>query len=214
MKILSHRGYWETENEKNTIDAIRRSLQKGFGFETDIRDYAGKMVISHNLAEESSPDAEEVFNELHKYGDRFCFAINVKADGLKDMLMEQLGKYQIKNYFAFDMSVPQMVEYIEKGIHVFTRQSEYEKEPVFYQEAAGVWIDGFEDLDWITEELLGKHIENGKYVCIVSPELHLREYKIFWDRLRRMEIDFEYVILCTDKPWEAEEYFINTGRKQ
>lgn len=207
MKILSHRGYWKTENEKNTFESIKKSMEKGFGFESDVRDYMGKMVISHNPAEEDSPDAEQIFKELHNYQDKYCFAINIKADGLKDMLLEQFNKYEIRNYFTFDMSVPQMVEYIEKGIRVFTRQSEYEREPVFYNESAGVWIDGFENLDWITEELLAKHIQNGKYVCIVSPELHQRGYLEFWNKLRSMKLNFEYVMLCTDRPWEAEEYF-------
>lgn len=206
MYILSHRGYWQKE-EKNSIQALQASLKAGFGFESDIRDYKGRLVISHNPAEENSPDTKLVFEELKKYENKYCFAINVKADGLKDMLKQQLEEYGIYNYFAFDMSVPQMVEYLERGIRIFTRQSEYETEPVLYQESAGVWIDGFEKLDWITEELLQKHIQNGKYVCLVSPELHQREYTTFWKKLRAMELEFSKVMLCTDKPWEAKEFF-------
>lgn len=213
MEILSHRGYWKNEDEKNTLESLKKSLAEGFGFESDVRDYKGKMVISHNPAGEFSPDVEQVFKELQSYQDKYCFAINIKADGLKDMLLEQLQEHGIENYFTFDMSVPQMVEYIGKGIRVFTRQSEYETVPVFYKESAGIWIDGFENLDWITEELLLNHIQNGKYVCIVSPELHQREYREFWKKLKSMKLNFKYVMLCTDKPWEAEEYF-NTGEER
>ena len=48
MKILSHRGYWKEEKEKNTIDAVRKAFDHGFGIESDIRDLDGKLVISHN----------------------------------------------------------------------------------------------------------------------------------------------------------------------
>ena len=41
MKILSHRGWWQNENEKNTILAFQRSFQNSFGTEMDIRDYGG-----------------------------------------------------------------------------------------------------------------------------------------------------------------------------
>ena len=207
MKLLAHRGYWKNESEKNSLEAIKRALENGYGFESDIRDYCGKLVISHNMADSSCPSADEVFAELERFGDRFCFAINIKADGLKDELFSALQSRNLKNYFAFDMSVPQMVEYVEKGITVFTRQSEFEKEPVLYESSAGVWIDGFEDLGWISETLLKSHIENGKRVCIVSPELHGKPHLEFWKKLNGMNLDFSQVLLCTDIPDEAKAFF-------
>lgn len=206
MKILAHRGFWNEQYTKNSLEAIRYALDCRYGFESDIRDYDCKLVISHDIATTANVDAEKVFLELAKHGDKYCFAINIKSDGLKDTLFEQLSAYKIKNYFAFDMSVPQMVEYIEKGITVFTRQSEYEKEPVLYSEAKGVWVDGFNCNDWITEELLRDHIEKGKEVCVVSPELHGRKYHDFWEKLLGMKIDFSKVLLCTDKPDEAKDF--------
>lgn len=207
MKILAHRGYWKEPNEKNKEIALKKALENGYGFESDIRDYCGKIVISHNPADEDCFESENIFAELEKYHDEFCFAINIKADGLKEELLEQITKYKIKNYFCFDMSVPQMVEFIEKGLIVFTRQSEYEQNPVFYKESKGVWIDGFENLDWITENLLKEHIKNGKIICIVSPELHQRPHKDFWGKLSKMNLDFSKVYLCTDVPDEAKKYF-------
>ena len=162
MEILAHRGYWNSNIANNSEEALFGALKNGYGFESDIRDYMGRMVISHNIADSSSPDAESVFAELARYGDKYCFAINIKADGLKALLMELLGKYGINNYFTFDMSVPQMIEYSEMNIRFFTRQSEYEKNPVMYDQAAGVWIDAFFDDSWITEKLLQDHLTNGK----------------------------------------------------
>lgn len=208
MKILAHRGYWNKDIEKNSPLALRTALEHGYGFESDVRDYAERMVISHNIATADSQDAEEVFEWLHEFNDRYCFAINIKADGLKDILKLFFDKYSVSNYFLFDMSVPQMVEFREMGLKYFTRQSEVEPEPVMYEDAAGVWIDGFWSTDWITKELLDNHIKNGKEVCLVSPDLHGKEdYRGFWGKLVEDKIDLDKVILCTDYPDEAREYF-------
>ena len=210
MKILAHRGYWKVENEKNSPQALRTALEKGYGFESDVRDYAGRMVISHNIADASCQDAEEVFRWLAEYGDRYCFAINIKADGLKNILQDFVRKYKIENYFLFDMSVPQMVEFAEMGLRFFSRQSEYETEPVMYGQAAGIWIDGFQGHEWITERLVGGHLASRKEVCLVSPDLHGNaDYRDSWTKLAGWDIDFSRVLLCTDYPDEAKAFFKN-----
>lgn len=162
---------------------------------------------SFNVANASCQNAEEVFRWLEEFNDQYCFAINIKADGMKEMLTESLKRHRIKNYFTFDMSVPQMVEFQQQGLVYFTRQSEIEPVPVMYETAAGVWIDGFWSSDWITQKLLEKHIVYGKTVCIVSPDLHGRPYLDFWARLYKLEINFDKVMLCTDYPFEACEFF-------
>lgn len=208
MIILSHRGYWKETNEKNTEDALRCSLERGYGFESDVRDYCGRIVISHDLADENSLGLDCVLKMLSEKSDKYMFAINIKADGLKDKLLSALSQWNINNYFCFDMSVPQMLEYTNVGIRVFTRQSEYEPHPpVMLAEAEGVWIDAFKDYSWISSELLSRYIEGGKKVCIVSPELHQEDYKPFWKMLLESSVDLNKVILCTDIPDEARAYF-------
>lgn len=208
MIILAHRGYWNDTTERNSRKALRAALEHGYGFESDVRDYMGDVVISHNIAYEGCQKAEEVFQWLHEFGDTFTFAINVKADGLKEMLNQYLTKYSLKNYFLFDMSVPQMVEFKEMGLRFFTRQSEVEPYPNMYEDAAGVWIDGFWSTDWITENLLKEHLDAGKEICLVSPDLHeYPDYKDFWKKLRQYNIEWNKVMLCTDHPDEAKEYF-------
>ena len=212
MKILCHRGFWKKEEEKNTVSSIQRAFSEDMGIESDIRDINGKLVISHNPPVGNEPLAEEIFRLMQEYGDRYCFAINIKADGLTDLLARQLQEYKINNYFTFDMSVPQMLDYREKKLRYFTRQSEYEKQPVLYEDAAGVWTDAFEEDSWITEELILAHQRKGKIVCIVSPELHQREKERFWRRLCSFSIDWNQLLLCTDCPGEARNFFTVNGR--
>lgn len=208
MKILAHRGYWNSRIEKNSPEALRMALEKGYGFESDVRDYMGKIVISHDIADAKSQNAEEVFSWLKEFDDKYCFAINIKADGLKDILKLYFEKYNISNYFLFDMSVPQMIEFKEMGLRYFTRQSEAEPVPCMYDDAAGVWIDGFWSEEWITRELLDSHIKKGKEVCIVSPDLHGRmDYTEFWEKFGDYSLDWDKVLLCTDYPDKAGEYF-------
>lgn len=211
MRILAHRGYWNKSITENSPEALYAALVKGYGFESDVRDYKGQMVISHNIAGEACQDAEEVFRWLYEFKDKYCFAVNIKADGLKNILKEYIEKYKISNYFLFDMSVPQTVEFREMGLRYFTRQSEVEPQPCMYEDAAGVWIDGFWSTEWITEELLKCHIRNGKEVCLVSPELHgKKEHTSFWYSLKNYCIDFDKMLICTDYPDEAEEFFYGT----
>ena len=54
-----------------------------------------------------------------------------------------------------------MIEYAKDGTRFFTRKSEYEPGiPVLFDQAAGVWVDAFEDESWITKELLEEYLEN------------------------------------------------------
>ena len=208
MIILAHRGYWNNLKERNSLQALRKALESGFGFESDVRDYKEKLVISHNIADSSSPDAEEVFKWLYEFRDKYTFAINIKADGLKDILHGFIRLYGITNYFLFDMSVPQMVEFREMGLKYFSRQSEVEPRPCMYDDASGVWVDGFYSTDWITKDLLETHIKNGKEICLVSPDLHGKEnYKDFWQKIKSFNVDTKYTMLCTDHPQEAREFF-------
>lgn len=207
MNILAHRGYWNESIDSNSSIAIKEALRRGYGFESDVRDYMGEMVISHNIADSTCQKAEEVFQWLHEYQDKFCFAINIKSDGLKEILQSYFQKYAIQNYFLFDMSVPQMVEFREMGLRYFTRQSEVEPEPCMYKDAAGVWIDGFWSTDWITEKLVTTHIIAGKDVCLVSPDLHGKVYEEFWQIVKSWHIDDSKLFLCTDYPDEAKEFF-------
>ena len=78
MIILSHRGYWKSEEERNQEVAFHRSFDLGYGTETDIRDIQGKLVISHDM-----PQGNEItFEELLQIMDSFIqSAIHAKMTG-------------------------------------------------------------------------------------------------------------------------------------
>lgn len=206
MEIIAHRGYWKSIEEKNTIKAMNNAFAERLGVETDFRDRDEKLKVSHNMSLESCLDAEEFF-KLYK-NSPFTLALNIKADGIQIPLKKLILKYNIKEYFCFDMSVPDTLGYIKEELNFFTRESEYESVPSFYDKAAGVWLDGFISDDWITSEKVIGHINKGKKVCIVSPELHGREYRAVWKKYKEYAFqNNDQIILCTDYPVEARSFF-------
>ena len=208
MILVSHMGCWKEVSEKNLSIAFERSFSLGFGTETDIRDYKGELVISHDIADEKCISVKEMFEIYNKYDNTLPLALNIKADGLQVKLNELLEEYKIENYFVFDMSVPDGLGYLKQNMKAFTRESEYEKLPSFYDEAYGIWLDEFQG-HWITKEVIEKHIKNNKQICIVSPDLHKREYKKEWQHYKDIEkeLSIDNLMICTDYPEIAKEFF-------
>ncbi len=203
MKVLSHRGLWHSAPEKNTSAAFARSFDAGFGTETDVRDCGGRLVISHDMPSgvEMTLDA---FLALHA-GAQLPLAINVKADGLAQALHDTLRQHQVPDWFAFDMSVPDMRAHLRLGSPVFTRLSEVERQPVWLAQACGVWLDGFEG-SWFGAADISDLLRAGKRVCVVSPELHGRDPAATWALLRDLAGE-SALMLCTDRPQDAAQFF-------
>ncbi len=202
MKIISHRGHWIQKSEQNTIEALNDALALGWGIETDVRDRLGELVISHDPPSKDSPDIKGLFAMLGDLPGQFL-ALNIKSDSLAAGIKQELAKHPRFQWAAFDMSIPDMRSYLRLGLPVLTRQSEIEPDPVFCDEAAGVWLDAFTS-EWYPDSLVAGYLERGKIVCMVSPELHGREHRRFWDRISRWPfLDSPELHLCTDFPKEA-----------
>ncbi len=119
MEIISHRGYWKEINEKNTNTAFERSFSLNFGTETDLRDYMGNLVISHDIANSNCIIADEFFLIYRRYAyQHLTLALNIKADGLQNELLKLLELHNIHNYFVFDMAIPDTIGYIKKRYKV------------------------------------------------------------------------------------------------
>ena len=71
-----------------------------------------------------------------------------------------------------------------------------------FEKAEGVWLDSFNS-DWFNTQDINKILKRNKQVCIVSPDLHKREYKPVWGKYK----EIGGIMLCTDYPMEAERFF-------
>jgi hypothetical protein len=206
---ISHRGFWTAPEEKNAEIAFRRSLQHGFGIETDLRDRLGEVVIAHDMAGPDNMSFERFLQLYREYPGDPVLALNIKADGLQDPVAAALRKYAVTNYFVFDMSVPDTLIYARRGIDYYTRVSEIEPVPSLYEMSCGVWIDQFHS-DWVDADAVLPHLRAGKQVCIVSPELHRRPHEAAWARYRELQglvSSSEMLFICTDFPDRAQKFF-------
>ena len=205
MQILSHRGLWHSQEEKNTKEAFIRSFNAGLGTETDLRDICGKIIISHDMPKGNEISFEEVLQIMD--GRNLPLALNIKADGQAMAIKELLSKYKHTNYFTFDMSIPDMVVQFDANLKVFTGRSDILAEAVLLDKAEGVWLDSFYS-DWFTSGDIDQLLEQKKKICIVSADLHKREIAKQWEIIKHCRgFDSNDLLLCTDKPMEAKEFF-------
>ncbi|MFT5653731.1 MAG: glycerophosphoryl diester phosphodiesterase [Psychromonas sp.] len=211
MIIISHRGYWKDYSEKNTVRAFERSFSMGFGTETDVRDCAGELVISHDMPNSGELTLDAFLSLYKHYQGVMPLALNVKCDGLQSSVKDILKKYEIDDYFMFDMSIPDMLGYLNLGLNTFVRYSEYEGPSALWDRADGLWLDGFESL-CLDVSLIEKFISQNKRVCIVSPELHKRSTDSEWEAIKQLPahlLNSDKLILCTDIPEIAKDYFLS-----
>jgi glycerophosphoryl diester phosphodiesterase len=202
MRILAHRGHWTLPEERNTLDSFRSAFSNGWGVEIDVRDLDGDLVVSHDAPRRG---ALLLSDALAAHAGRGTVAVNIKSDGLQEQVAEALDG--VGDWFVFDMSVPDALHCLRHALPTFTRHSDVEPDPVLYERAEGVWLDDFAG-GWITEERVAAHLDAGKRVAVVSPELHRRDHDPVWAEWREWEVwSSPDVLLCTDRPEDAEEAF-------
>lgn len=220
LSIIAHRGYWKQPEEKNSLLAFRAALNGGFGIETDFRDRGGELFIAHDVNELNPIPSDEFFKLFRDFLNRnqesthnYQLAINIKSDGLQDLLNSQLYKYDIQNYFIFDASIPDLMGYIKKNINTYSRISQFESENNnLLLKSQGLWLDMFDEV-WYDEKYLLKLMNTNKNICIVSPELHGKPFIPTWEMIKKMLLSYpkqtslSQLSLCTDHPSKAKEFF-------
>lgn len=217
MEILAHRGYWRRPEEKNTLPAFKRALKLGYGIELDLRDCNGSLVISHDPPLPTRKLLQwSQFLGLYQgtcsaRTIRPTIAVNIKANGLAQMVWKTIPPTWRENFFFFDMAAPDALPYLRLSATVFTRHSELEPVPAYYAEAQGVWMDEFAQ-SWISDAAMRAHVRRGKKLCLVSPELQRRPHRVTWARWRSQWRPWrpaarEKLLLCTDFPEKAAAFF-------
>lgn len=206
MNILCHRGYWTDPREKNSWHSLVRALERGFGIETDVRDLDGQLVVSHDPPRSGSVLLlEDLLAFYANLSHDPMLALNIKADGLQKELERLLDAHGVWNFFAFDMSIPDTLGFRRNKMPFAVRLSEFEVENALYHDAPWVWLDAFES-EWFTEAAIAKLHADRKSVAIVSPELHGRPHRKFWESLKEFA-GSDRLYLCTDYLDEAMEFF-------
>ena len=202
MVIIAHRA-----------QEIEEPIDGRFGVELDIRDSDEDIVLCHNAFVKNCDYLFDwIGTDIKRYGCRPIYALNVKADGLEDVVDALLVGYPFirRNMFVFDMSYPSMKQYQAKSIPFAERLSE---EETYWGRSPIVWMDRW---DWSDAIPCGRYVafDHGRpaitipptdrkgakcRVYAVSPELHNPDanpswVEHFWQKCVEWEIDG----ICTD----------------
>jgi hypothetical protein len=194
-QVFAHRGFWtafgnQPQLPQNSHKAFERAQVFGFGLETDIRDYLGEVVISHDPV--TSRDNLVVLGAISDYENEV--ALNIKSDGLLNILnRDDLPR----DYFFFDGSIPEMQKYRTQELETAVRVSELER---CQGNSTRLWIDFFENPDWV--DLYLDNLEENKTYVFVSPELHNQPNLKYWTKLKPHFLRNQNLKICTDFPLE------------
>jgi hypothetical protein len=197
--IFAHRGDWHPDLLPNSSQALSNAFTNGFAIETDVRDFHGKLVISHDPCIDSNAQSfEELLGGTHR------IAINIKSDGLSELIARNLDSIAASKSFIFDCSFPELLRYKRLGIPHAMRISEYEKELPWNPDY--VWLDAF-DSDWWLEDLATHELMKKIPTVVVSPELHKRDHHQVWDKIKSLRKLGIEISICTDFPNRLAEEF-------
>lgn len=209
MKIIAHRGMWDNITDQNTISSFKKAISFGCGIETDIRSLNGNLIISHSLVSKFIISFDSVLKEIapNLITKKIPLCINIKEDGLIEMVAKSLAPYPQLDYSVFDASMPELYKYAQNGIPYLCRVSDYEDVNKLIFDSSGIWLDSL-DSHWITLDKLLELNNYKKRIFIVSPELHGRAYQDLWRLLQKIEWKVDQY-LCTDNVSKALESFKN-----
>jgi len=151
----------------NTLEELA-NIPREFGVEVDLRDYDGKVILQHDALKGGEPFEEY----LNQYRHRFLI-LNVKCEGVEELVLPLLKSRKIEDFFFLDLSFPALMKLVRTGEHrIAVRFSEYEPAEACLAlagKADWVWIDCFNNypaLDARGEELIRRF-----KTCLVAPEL-------------------------------------------
>ncbi len=167
MEFIAHRI--------NTIEELKK-LPEIYGVELDVRDCGNDLIIVHNPFENG-----ENFEEYLKHYHHGTMIVNVKSERIEHRIIELLQKYNIKNYFFLDSSIPMIYLLSNLGnTNSAVRFSEIEPVELALAmkgRAKWVWVDCFSKLPINSDNF--KTLKNAGFkLCLVSPELQGQPEKI------------------------------------
>lgn len=157
------------QHRVNSLKNIK-NLNKNFGAEIDIRTFNNKLILNH----EPFKKAVLLDSYLKIFKHKFLI-LNVKEEGIENLILNYLKKYKIKNYFLLDVTVPKIFQFVKsnKKIKLCLRISKFEKLSslnFFHKKINWVWIDTFDNEIPLNIKDLRYYSKRFK-LCLVSPEL-------------------------------------------
>ena len=164
------------------------SITSDQGIEVDVRYHKNNLILNHDPFNHHLQKNTILTDLLKNWTQKGPIVLNLKSEGIENDCIEEMKKYNIKNWFFLDMSMPYFVKYSEKAYY---ERNEYftpenlavrfsDREPIeyalsFQNKVKWVWIDYFKNfpLNYKNYQLLKSM--NFK-ICLVSPEIQNNSY--------------------------------------
>ena len=176
MKIFHHRI--NTSSQLVEIPSVD-------GVEIDIRSSGQDIILEHDPFKEG-----QLFTDWLKDWQGQSLILNVKEEGIEERTLEILSAYPNLEYFFLDQSFPLLARTAKSGNkNTAVRVSDLESvETALLMNCNWVWIDCFLG-DWnFLPGVIRRLQDDGKKICLVSPELvrdnSLKELQVLQGILR------------------------------
>ena len=150
----------------SSAEGFARVTQFGYGLEIDIRLRDGELVIAHDHADVEAATRISELLSLLEPGQ--LLLLNVKEDGLATELAGIQNALLPHTWFAFDMSVPQTLQYRDAHLPWLGRLSPYES-GLPELEPSGYLLDFLDRPEWLRTTT---SVKRDSTVFMIAPELH------------------------------------------
>lgn len=95
------------QHRVNSLKKLK-NLDQNFGAEVDIRSFNKKLILNH----EPFKKAVLLNSYLKKFNHKFLI-LNVKEEGIENIILNYVKKFKINNYFLLDVTIPKIFQFIK-----------------------------------------------------------------------------------------------------
>ena len=157
------------QHRVNSLKKLK-NIDHNFGVEVDVRSINKKLILNH----EPFQKATSLDTFLKKFNHKFLI-LNVKEEGIENLILNYVKKNRIKNYFLLDVTVPKIFQFIKnkKKNNLCLRISKFERLNqlnFFNKKIEWIWVDTFDNKIPLNINDLEGYSKKFK-LCLVSPEL-------------------------------------------
>ena len=157
------------QHRVNSLKKLK-NIHHNFGVEVDVRSINKKLILNH----EPFLKALSLDTFLKKFNHKFLI-LNVKEEGIENLILNFVKKNRIKNYFLLDVTFPKIFQFIKnkKKNNFCLRISKFEKLNqlnFFNKKIEWIWVDTFDNKIPLNINDLEVYSKKFK-LCLVSPEL-------------------------------------------
>jgi len=157
------------QHRVNSLKKLK-NIDHNFGVEVDVRSINKKLILNH----EPFQKAVSLDTFLKKFNHKFLI-LNVKEEGIENLILNYVKKNRIKNYFLLNVKVPKIFQFIKnkKKNNLCLRISKFEKLNqlnFFNKKIEWIWVDTFDNKIPLNINDLEGYSKKFK-LCLVSPEL-------------------------------------------